>query len=139
MVSVPAAETGARIPLKATPLPAHISGKPRNTPLSSTEPANSSNPMLAIERLLSIEGTAALRLGTKQVTPRTSNRSLQLGQRCYENVDVARFNLLNRPGIETGHFSQLFLAEPGPHPPRRTLLPKSRSCRFCAAVLDTPH
>jgi hypothetical protein len=51
----------------------HIPSMPRNTPPSSTSPANSSNPMLAIERLLSIcENTAAT---ARNWRPRSSSKS----------------------------------------------------------------
>src|SRR5580693_4231674 len=47
----------------------HISGNPRNTPLSSTEVPNSSKPMFAIERLLSSKGRVLRGRGTDDHAP----------------------------------------------------------------------
>ena len=52
---------------------AYISGKPRKTPVSSTESANSSKPMFAMERLLSIEASCAAI--ARNSRPRSSTKS----------------------------------------------------------------
>jgi hypothetical protein len=52
----------------------------------------------------------------KQISPRASNRNLQLGQCCYEDVNIACLDLLNCPNVEIGPFGQNLLAEFGLHP-----------------------
>lgn len=48
---------------------------------------------------------------SKQIVPRTAHRGLQAGKRRGEDIETARFDLLDGAGIEVGQFGKLFLRQ----------------------------